>query len=724
MARPGKKLRNYQSRIASTCERFNTIVVLPTGSGKTLIAAEVIKRLPPPALFLVPTRLLVEQQAEALRVWNPGRDVAEYSGGMALPASFHVFVSTPEAFKIAQRSSSLLNWNAFGVVVFDEVHHVLKDHPYRKLALSLRRASLFPSSSSPMLGNTPRVVGLTASYSYAVGHDKTKTSLTRMCRELRITNTETATAEELEASGYHAKGAMAEVSLSGPAPSAHPCSAPTARATSKNTTSTPKGVVPEADRKPHKMVTTFFDREQRGASTAFSRLLMVCVRSMEKVIVTGNISKFQSPMPPTGKLAPREWGAYAHKLSKCGGPAQGGPTTAAAARRCIRCGVNSTCEEGAGRGGCDSRHRHLSYQPDVRVLLAELEHWYEAVKTLVVSWEEGEDEAATILDMFGCTESPSFNGSEQKQGIAWPTHVLQKIRAFWAGVPASFPRYEHLKDVLVEKYKYHGGDGGGDISSNGRGKSFRGIVFVRQRVTTHALAHVIASDPRLAPHFSTSCLYASSSAATASLYMTKAQAQASIRAFRSGTVNLLLATVVAEEGMDIPKANCVIRYDAMEHAVSLVQGRGRAREGGSSFVVLRERSDRSTADLEAVERQQQRFVKKFKPLAEGSAAAAAADEALAAAQRSREKGARVVLLATAASDGGGALSAVNLFCKKTKVVLEDDWNKVAGELWACTLSYESPLRKLAAVGTAPSKKAAKKLAAARLLTDLRAAVPA
>lgn len=40
---------------------------------------------------------------------------------MALPMSFQVLVSTPEAFKAAQRTSPLLKWSAFGVVVFDEV---------------------------------------------------------------------------------------------------------------------------------------------------------------------------------------------------------------------------------------------------------------------------------------------------------------------------------------------------------------------------------------------------------------------------------------------------------------------------------------------------------------------------------------------------------------------------------------------------------------------------
>lgn len=66
---------------------------------------------------------------QALRSWNSGQNVAEYKGGMALPASFDVLVSTPDAFKVAQRASSLLSWSAFGVVVFDEVCAMLQNAP-------------------------------------------------------------------------------------------------------------------------------------------------------------------------------------------------------------------------------------------------------------------------------------------------------------------------------------------------------------------------------------------------------------------------------------------------------------------------------------------------------------------------------------------------------------------------------------------------------------------
>lgn len=53
---------------------------------------------------------------------------------------------------------------------------------------------------------------------------------------------------------------------------------------------------------------------------------------------------------------------------------------------------------------------------------------------------------------------------------AWPVECHLHLKQFWESAPSSFPRFEHLKDVLLYK---HGASTG----------PFRGILFVQQRVS-------------------------------------------------------------------------------------------------------------------------------------------------------------------------------------------------------------------------------------------------
>ena len=59
--------------------------------------------------------------------------------------------------------------------------------------------------------------------------------------------------------------------------------------------------------------------------------------------------------------------------------------------------------------------------------------------------------------------------------------------------------------------------------------------------------------------------------------MTQKDQKRVIERFITGEKNLLLATSVAEEGLDISDCNYVIRYNMMGNEISLVQSRGRVR---------------------------------------------------------------------------------------------------------------------------------------------------
>ena len=237
------------------------------------------------ALFLVPTCILVGQQAQALRSQNE-HQVREYMGGLQFPSGANILVSTPQAFISAQRRYAELNWDSWDLVVFDEVHHVLKDHPYRKIALGI------PEDAAV------QVLALTASHTYAVTEAKVAAAAKRLARELRIEHMATATVDELQSSGYHATHIEAEVNDEILVPTLQEFG---------NGGGAP---VPPEERKPHLMHSTFWQRQKLGSSSSsrFALDLLKFIRRLESLAVQTD-NQFQSPLERQKKLY--KWSTYA-----------------------------------------------------------------------------------------------------------------------------------------------------------------------------------------------------------------------------------------------------------------------------------------------------------------------------------------------------------------------------------------------------------------------------
>ena len=72
----------------------------------------------------------------------------------------------------------------------------------------------------------------------------------------------------------------------------------------------------------------------------------------------------------------------------------------------------------------------------------------------------------------------------------------------------------------------------------------------------------------------------------------KKQQEQALIDFREGKYNILLATSVVEEGLDIPACNIVIRYDFPQTYRAYVQSRGRARQKPAKFVFFLKETER------------------------------------------------------------------------------------------------------------------------------------
>ncbi|KAF8359452.1 drh-3, partial [Pristionchus pacificus] len=67
---------------------------------------------------------------------------------------------------------------------------------------------------------------------------------------------------------------------------------------------------------------------------------------------------------------------------------------------------------------------------------------------------------------------------------------------------------------------------------------------------------------------------------------TPAQQTAALNKFRNNQIAVLVSTTVAEEGLDVPECNLIIKYNMTGNVISLTQQRGRARAKGSRSVLI------------------------------------------------------------------------------------------------------------------------------------------
>ena len=163
--------REYQKAIFETAKDNNTLVVLPTGIGKTLIAlmlsVERLKKHPTTkVVFLAPTRPLVEQHFEYFKSHLPELFAESHLFTGEIPAkkrkelwqTAEIVFSTPQCVA-NDLGNYLYDLNDVSLLVIDEAHRCLKNYDYTKVVNFYKNQA-----------KNQRILGLTAS----PGHDPEK----------------------------------------------------------------------------------------------------------------------------------------------------------------------------------------------------------------------------------------------------------------------------------------------------------------------------------------------------------------------------------------------------------------------------------------------------------------------------------------------------------------------------------------------------------------------
>ncbi|CAL1138448.1 unnamed protein product [Cladocopium goreaui] len=163
--------RDYQLQCLEKIKKGNTIISMPTGGGKTLVAVLALDHFLAKrgkAIFAVPTRVLVEQQAKYCREkCQHRRLVVELSGGemdswgkdrwRQCVCENEILVGTPEVFRKALVENGYITPLDFSIIIFDECHNATGNSPMA----AIMKDAVWKVSGQP---GCPRILGLTASY--------------------------------------------------------------------------------------------------------------------------------------------------------------------------------------------------------------------------------------------------------------------------------------------------------------------------------------------------------------------------------------------------------------------------------------------------------------------------------------------------------------------------------------------------------------------------------
>jgi Fanconi anemia group M protein len=153
------EFREYQDNIALKAVEKNTLIVIPTALGKTIIAVIALAILIQDGgkcIFLAPTRPLVHQHAASIRKFLklPEEEIVEVTGEIKkslrreLYQTARVIVSTPQ---VINNDSSLFFdlKNEVKAVIFDEAHRAIGNYSYVEVAEYFGASRIIATTASP-----------------------------------------------------------------------------------------------------------------------------------------------------------------------------------------------------------------------------------------------------------------------------------------------------------------------------------------------------------------------------------------------------------------------------------------------------------------------------------------------------------------------------------------------------------------------------------------------
>jgi Fanconi anemia group M protein len=494
--------RLFQLDLASSALKSSTLIVVPTGLGKTVIALMVLlaRMDRGKILFLAPTKPLVEQHASFLkRVLLDGSTVAFMTGEVQPEKRREVWeesrivVSTPQVIEndLLSRRISL---KEVSCIIFDEAHRATGDYAYVYIASRYQKEA-----------EDPLVLGITAS----PGSQSER--IEEICSNLGISSIQTRTEDDPD-------------------------------------------VEPFVHHREIEWIKVKVPDELLSLKSSIEDILTDRINTLNSLGITEQV-----PGLLGAKIDPR-----------------------ASKRELLE--LQERLRANAVRSPNPALFKGVS-------VMAEVLKIYHAVE---LAETQGVDALARYFERLE-SEATSRGGSKASRRLMEDPRI-QAARSALASLNVEHPKLAAAKDVLDQQL--------------GEKPGSRIMVFTNYRDTASALLKFLKDDPAIrAVRF-----VGQASRQNDEGLSQKKQAEMLSR-FRSGEFNVLIATSVGEEGIDIPSTDMVLFYEPVPSEIRSIQRKGRTgRARAGKVVVLMAKGTRDEAYYWISERKEKNMQKQIRGL--------------------------------------------------------------------------------------------------------------
>ncbi|MGH0148345.1 UNVERIFIED_CONTAM: hypothetical protein FKN15_012890 [Acipenser sinensis] len=226
-----------------------------------------------------------------------------------------------------------------------------------------------------------------------------------------------------------------------------------------------------------------------------------------------------------------------------------------------------------------------------RKLVTCSEHLRKYNDSLIISEDARAIDAINYLQKYFDNLDPTrFDETDQKLFSVFEERSKELLRIASSSGREN-PKLQELQSVLDEQYHYN--------------SETKTILFVKTRALAEAIEQWILETPALA-HLKPKVLIGRRRTENTA-GMTLSTQKDALSAFESeGGSKLLIATSVADEGIDVAQCNLVLLYDYVGNVIKMVQTRGRGRAMDSRCILIT--SSRENAEKEQINMLQEKVM--------------------------------------------------------------------------------------------------------------------